>query len=127
MKRMLLGLAALATLLAGVVAVQVPSSVLAAPKDEVCNGLAQAAGGSLGCADDGSLSRIIGVVINIFSIVIGIVAVIMVMVSGYKLTTAGGDSSKVSNAKSTLVYAIVGLVVAALSQGLVHFVLFKIQ
>jgi hypothetical protein len=47
----------------------------------------------------------------------------MVIISGFKYVTSGGDPQKVSGAKSTLIYAIVGLIVVALAQILVHFVL----
>jgi hypothetical protein len=51
----------------------------------------------------------------------------MIMVGGFKYVTSGGDGSKVSSAKSTIIYAIVGLVIVALSQGIVKLVLNKIK
>ena len=77
-----------------------------------------------GSVDIGS---VIKAIVNILSYVIGVVAVIMVMVSGFRYVTSGGDSSKVSGAKNTLVYAVVGLVVAALAQVIVKFVLSKVK
>lgn len=104
-------------------ALQTPAMVAAStPQEEVCKGIA-AGSGSSGCASNVSLTKIIRNVINIFSIIIGIVAVIMVMVAGFKYITAAGDSSSISSAKSTIIYAIVGLVVAALAQFIVQFVL----
>ena len=47
----------------------------------------------------------------------------MVIVSGLKYITASGDSSSISSAKNTLIYALVGLAIAALAQIMVHFVL----
>jgi hypothetical protein len=47
----------------------------------------------------------------------------MIMVAGFKYITAGGDAGSIGSAKNTLVYAIVGLLIAALAQALVHFVL----
>jgi cytochrome bd-type quinol oxidase subunit 2 len=61
--------------------------------------------------------------VNIFSLVVGIVAVIMIIVGGFKYITSGGESSKVSSAQSTILYAIVGLVIVVLAQVIVHFVL----
>ena len=46
----------------------------------------------------------------------------MIIISGFKYVTAGGDSAKVGSAKNTLIYALVGLVIAALAQFIVHFV-----
>jgi hypothetical protein len=69
------------------------------------------------------IDDIIAAIVNIFTFVIGVVAVIMVMVAGYRYVTSGGDSSKVSGAKSTITYALIGIAVAALAQGIVRFVL----
>jgi len=69
------------------------------------------------------VSSIIETVINIFSIVVGVVAVIMIIIGGLKYITSGGDSGNISGAKNTILYAIVGLVVVALAQIIVKFVL----
>ncbi len=57
--------------------------------------------------------------------VIGIVAVVMIMVGGFKYVTAGGDSSNITSAKHTIIYALIGLVIVAMAQFLVQFVLDK--
>ena len=62
-------------------------------------------------------------VINIFSWIVGVVSVIMVIFGGFRYITSGGDAGKVTSAKNTIVYALVGLVIAALAQVLVLFVL----
>jgi hypothetical protein len=64
-------------------------------------------------------------VINIFSIIVGIIAIIMIIYGGLKYITSGGDSGNVSGAKNTIIYALVGLVIVALAQFIVHFVLGK--
>lgn len=61
--------------------------------------------------------------VNIISLVVGIVAVIMIIVGGFKYITSSGDSGKVGSAKNTILYAIIGLVVVALAQVIVKFVL----
>jgi hypothetical protein len=61
--------------------------------------------------------------INIFSIVVGVIAVIMIIIGGVKYITSGGDAGNVTGAKNTILYAIIGLVVVALSQVIVQFVL----
>lgn len=81
------------------------------------------------CADAGkteggnTINGVITTVIDIFSVVVGVVAVIMIIVAGFKYITSGGDSSKVSSAKTTLVYALVGLVIVALAQVISNFTL----
>lgn len=62
-------------------------------------------------------------VINIFSIIVGVIAVIMIIVGGLRYITSGGESNKVGGAKNTIIYAIVGLVIVALAQFIVHFIL----
>ncbi|HEX7963766.1 MAG TPA: pilin [Candidatus Saccharimonadales bacterium] len=92
------------------------------PADEVCAGIATASG--TGCnGDNTTLNNVVANGVNILSVVIGIVAVIMIMVAGFKYITAGGDAGQIGSAKNTLVYAIVGLVIVALAQSIVHFVL----
>ena len=72
-----------------------------------------------------SLPDIVAKVINIFSWVVGAVSVIMLIYGGFKYITSGGDSGGVTAAKNTILYAIVGLVIVALSQVIVNFVLTK--
>lgn len=71
---------------------------------------------------DAQVDNIITTVINIVSIIVGIVAVIMIIIGGFQYITSSGDSGKVSGAKNTILYAIVGLVVVALAQIIVRFV-----
>jgi hypothetical protein len=73
-----------------------------------------------------SVNQLLTDAVNIFSVVVGVVAVIMIIVGGFKYITSGGDSSKVSSAQSTILYAIIGLVVVVLSQVIVHFVLSRV-
>lgn len=92
-----------------------------AARDDVCEGIT-AGGGA--CTDGGDgLSNVIKVAIQILSVVAGVAAVIMIIVGGLRYITSGGDASKVSSAKSAIMYALIGLVVVALSQIIVRFVL----
>ena len=70
-----------------------------------------------------SVNNIIATTINIISLVVGVVAVIMLILGGLKYITSGGDSGNVTGAKNTILYAIIGLVVVALAQIIVQFVL----
>ncbi len=74
-----------------------------------------------------TINNIIKQVVNIFSLVVGVVAVIMIIVGGLKYITSGGDSSSVSSAKNTILYAIIGLVIVALAQFIVRFVFARLQ
>ena len=61
--------------------------------------------------------------LNLFSAVVGIIAVVMIIIGGVKYITSGGDSGNVTSAKNTILYAVIGLVVVALAQIIVRFVL----
>ena len=58
--------------------------------------------------------------------IIGAVAVIMIVVGGVRYTVSNGDSNAVQGAKNTIMYAIVGLVVAIVAYALVNFVVVNI-
>ncbi len=85
-----------------------------------------------GCEVDSSgntaaerIDEIVSQVINILSLAVGVVAVIMIIVGGFRYITSGGDSGNVTGAKNTILYAVVGLVVVALAQVIVRFVVDK--
>lgn len=63
------------------------------------------------------------VVINVIVGVIGFVAVLMIIMGGISFATSQGDSSKVAKARNTILYGVVGLVVALLAFAIVNFVL----
>ena len=98
-------------------------------KDSLCTGVNNATGttgtgcGTAGTSGTTDLSGIASKVVNIFSIIVGIVAVLMIIYGGFKYITSGGDSGNVSGAKNTLIYAIIGLIIVALAQIIVHFVI----
>ena len=68
----------------------------------------------------------IKVLLDILTIVVGMAAVFMLIFSGLKMIWAQGDTSAVKSARDGIIGAIVGLVVAALAQAIVQFVLNKI-
>jgi hypothetical protein len=110
----------------GVAPILLPATALAADngKSEAC----VAVGSDANCANDGggiSINNLVAVIVNILSIVVGITAIIMIIVAGFNFVTSGGDSNKVSSARSTILYAVIGLVIVALAQFIVRFVLDK--
>lgn len=78
-----------------------------------------------GSASGTDLTNIITTVVNIISIIVGVIAVIMIIWGGMKYITSGGESGKITSAKNTIIYALIGLVVVALAQFIVRFVLQK--
>lgn len=103
-----------------------PATVSAADiKGNLCAG-ANLEVGNTTCDADGAESKVnttITLIIDIFSLVVGVVAVIMIIIGGLKYITSSGDSNNITSAKNTILYAIIGLVVVALAQFIVKFVL----
>jgi hypothetical protein len=101
-----------------------PASASAATDPNVCQGIM--ATGATSCTNDGGkITGIVRTVINLLSIIVGVAAVIMIIVGGLKYVTSQGESSATASAKNTILYAIIGLVIAAIAQFLVHYVLSK--
>ena len=82
----------------------------------------------LGAADaadqgaGGDLGAIIANVINIMLYIIGAAAVIMLIWGGIRYTTSGGNQNAVTSAKNTILYSIIGLVIAIFAYAIVNFV-----
>jgi len=62
-------------------------------------------------------------VIEILSIIIGVASVIVIIVSGLRMSLANGASDSIASARSSLLYSLIGLAIAALSQVIVRIVL----
>ena len=113
--------AALAVIAAGsVFTYNQPAFAATTTKQEVCDAI----GSKADCSGNkgGNLTSIVKVIINVLSLAVGIVAVIMIIVAGFKYITSGGDTSKVTSAKNALIYAINGLIIVALAQFIVRVV-----
>jgi hypothetical protein len=119
-----------ATLL--VVPMAVPALASAQPdiQSNVCGGSTLTVTNTGGCAQTqagtDSINRFITDIVNVFSVIVGVVAVIMIIVGGFRYITSGGDSNNISSAKNTIIYAIIGLIIVALAQFIVQFVLNKV-
>lgn len=62
-------------------------------------------------------------VTNLILYIVGIIAVVMLIIGGIKYVVSGGDAKKVTDAKNTVLYAIIGLVIAFLAFAIVNFVI----
>jgi hypothetical protein len=70
-------------------------------------------------------NNIVKEVIDVLSALTGILAVIMIIYAGFRYVSSGGSDDAVKGAKNTILYAIIGLVIVAFAQIIVHFVLAK--
>jgi hypothetical protein len=115
-------------LLAPVAVPAMASAACTSTANNIATGANKALGDSpVNCSSAGNglagLGAVAKNIVDIFSILVGIVAVIMIIYGGFRYITSGGDSGSVGNAKNTLIYAIVGLIIVALAQVIVRFVL----
>lgn len=73
-------------------------------------------------ATSGNLHSAIQVIIGIA----GAIAVVMIVIGGLQFITAQGEPSGVAKARKTLIFAVVGLIVAILAEAIVTFVVSKL-
>ena len=67
-------------------------------------------------------SGVFTTIVNTLLFIVGAVSVIMLIWGGIKYMTSGGDSNKLTSAKNTILYTIIGIAVAALSYAIVMWV-----
>ena len=79
--------------------------------------------GIKGDGNKNDLMTTLSTIINVIIGVVGFVAVIVIILGGVQYTTSAGDPGKVKKAKDTIMYGIIGLVVALLAFAIVNFVL----
>ncbi len=71
---------------------------------------------------DENATNMIQTVINIMLYVLGTISVIMIVIGGVRFTTSNGDPASTKTARMTIIYSVVGLVVAILSYAIVNLV-----
>lgn len=124
MKRIYLGLISLFAVGMMATALAAPSVGAADLLGPGCKGVSDSSGV---CSEKGNGSK--GVTnsvkkgINAAIYVLGIICVLMVILAGFLYTASSGDASRIQTAKNTLMYAIIGLIVAILSFAIVNFVI----
>ncbi len=121
-----------------VFSVAVPVTVNAAVTDgsgcDTSNGSNVTFSGGVDCAQPtGVASNLTGqggifqVVANILLFLVGAVAVIMLIIGGLRYVTSNGDQNAVTGAKNTIMYALIGIVVAFLAYAGVNFVVTQLS
>jgi hypothetical protein len=78
-------------------------------------------------ANQKSLTVRVKDIVNVILYVLGAVAVIMIIVGAFRYVLSGGDSGSVTSAKNTILYAVVGLIVAILAYAIVNFVVSSLR
>lgn len=127
-KRSLLTMLAVPAMVLGIVTVGLPTY---AATDPACTGSTDLSlSNAANCAKtkDQSTSLfgsggVFETVSKVLLFIIGAVSVIMLIIGGIRYTISQGDSSAITSAKNTILYAIVGLVVAILAYAAVSFII----
>lgn len=73
-------------------------------------------------SENANTNDLVGNIVNTLLFIIGGISVVMVIVGGFLYVTSQGDSGSVSKAKNTVLYAIIGLIVAFLAYAIVNWV-----
>lgn len=102
----------------GLVALPLAPTAIAAPADEIKAGVT----GIGGEESQPKLEDGIKDIVNILLFILGAIAVIMIIIGGIRYTTSNGDAGAIKSAKDTILYSVVGLVVAILAYAIVNFV-----
>jgi len=118
-------------ILAGMLAVPVLAlgSVLVAPAPQSVYAQGSIKDGASAAKSDDQSSTLFGdegvfkVITNAALYIIGAVSVLMLIYGGVRYTISMGDEKNVVAAKNTILYAIVGIIVALLAYAIVNFVL----
>lgn len=76
-----------------------------------------------GDKDSGAVMNRVNAAINVVLGVLGVVAVAMIIMGGIQYATSQGDAAKATKARNTILYSIIGLVIALLAFAIVNFVL----
>lgn len=115
------------TLLIPMIALVASAGVAPVAYAVTCSSPQDCATQGVGTADTGSSNTSVGDIIknivNILLFIIGAVSVIMIVIGGLKYVVSNGDSSAVKGAKDTILYAVIGLVVALLAYAVVNWVI----
>lgn len=106
--------------------VSTPTALAAECPQGVEGGLGGGAGCAQGTGQQADLfgpSGIFKTITNVLLFIIGAISVIMLIIGGIRYVVSGGDSGAVTSAKNTILYAVVGIVVAILAYAMVNFVI----
>lgn len=79
-----------------------------------------------GTTDGPTLDGVFKTVVNVLLYVIGAISVIMLIIGGIRYTISGGNSTHVTAAKNTIMYALIGLIIAFLAYAIINWVLTSI-
>ena len=125
MKKMILSALIVACSVFGFSAVSTASlstNVSAQAADGVKKGITTATTADMENKSIAGEGGLISILINFLLWTVGILSVVMIIFSGFRYITSAGDASKTKSAQSTLIYSVVGLIVAIMAYAIVNMV-----
>jgi hypothetical protein len=134
-RSLILPLLLVSALVAGMLIVM-PAEAVQAQVD-ICSGAGGELDGSGKCVDpsgepgifssDDGESSIFQRVANVMTFIVGAVSVLMLIIGGLRYVLSAGDANATAAAKNTIIYAIVGIVVAFMAFAAVSFVVTQLE
>lgn len=114
----------LATLVVALGIAAVPVVPAAAINVDPLQGVCESGASSQVCdKKDDNITDVIITVINVLLFLVGVISVIMIIIGGIRFATSAGDSGSVTAGKNTIMYAVIGLVVAFFAYAIVNWVI----
>ena len=67
---------------------------------------------------------VFNIVINVMLFIVGLLSVVMIIYAGIRYVMSRGDAGQVKDAKNTIMYAVIGLVISIFAYAIVNWVIF---
>lgn len=99
-----------------------PSPALAAFNLTMGDGASSAQGSDQATTLFGS-AGIFTTITNVMLFIVGAISVIMVVIGGLRYVISGGNSTNITTAKNTILYAIIGLIISIMAYAMINFVI----
>jgi hypothetical protein len=93
----------------------------------ITDGANKACGGGASCNTGSSVAGIFAGVSNALIFLVGAVSVIMIIVGGLRYVLSNGDAKQTESAKNTILYAVIGVIVAVAAYAIVSFTVSHIK
>lgn len=103
------------------------------PNEAICSNLVDPSNPPAICTAGGATDPVTGkkglfpTLIELVIFLTAAISVVMIIIGGFRYIISGGDSNGIQGAKNTIIYALVGLVIAVFSQTIVSVVLSKLK
>lgn len=68
-------------------------------------------------------SGVFSTITNVLLFLVGAISVLMIIIGGFRYVVSGGNSASVSAAKNTILYAVIGIIIAILAYAIINFVI----